>query len=315
MTQSPLSIGIVGCGRMGRQHASTCAKLGHRIAFVSDTASECAEALAADCNGAKVVTDAENIAWECIDAVIVCTPPAARGPIECRAAQTGTAFFAEKPIGLHSDQVKGVWEALRGSSAIHSVGYMNRYRESVRRARQALTGKEVIGLSASWAAGKYSKPWWGNKDQSGGPFNEQCTHFVDLFRYYLGDIDEVVAIADSPDDLHSAAVVCRFKSGVCGSLLYSCQSQTKQMSFTILCRDGSIELSGYDLMFAGSCQPVTAAWSAEMETFCHAVQEQRQDVVESSFHDAVQTQLTVDAIGEATASGQRVSVRAPSLCV
>lgn len=314
MTPAPLSIGIVGCGRMGRQHASTCVRLGHRIAFVSDAVSECAQALAADCAGAAVV-QVDGVRPEQVDAVIVCTPPSARGAIECRAAQNGTAFFAEKPVGLHSNQLEGAWEALRSSTAIHSVGYMNRYRESVRQARHALAGKEIIGLSASWAAGKYSKPWWGNRDHSGGPFNEQCTHFVDLFRYYLGDIDEVMAIADSPDDLQSAAVVCRFTSGVCGTLLYSCQSQSKQMSFTILCRDGSIELSGYDLAFAGSCQPVTDVWSAEIEVFCQAVQERRQDIIESSFHDGIRTQLTVDAIGEAMDTGRRVSVRAPSWCV
>ena len=305
----PLAIGIIGCGRMGRHHALTCQGSGHRIAFIYDADPDRAAALGPECPNAKIVTDSGDIVWDSVDAVFVCTPPYARGPMELAAIHAGTPFFVEKPIAINSAQCIPVLRALRERPVIHSVGYMSRYRTSVRRARAALAGRTIVGVSAHWLAGKYNKPWWLEPQQSGGPFNEQCTHFVDLFRYYAGEIEQVAANGALEDVPHSVGVSCRFESGACGTLLYSCLSQHKQMLFSVLCTDGAVELHGYDLAFEQSAQSTADALSLEVETFCKAVSDRRQDVIESDFEDAFRTQLAVDAILTSLTTGRVEAAR------
>jgi predicted dehydrogenase len=287
---------------MGRQHALVCQSLGHRITFVQDVDPTCAQTLASQCPGAAILTGPNEIAWGDIDAVFICTPPHARGSVELAAARAGTPFFVEKPIGLQSAQCAPVLRELQSRPLVTSVGYMSRYRESVRRARAALDGRRVVGVSAFWLAGRYNKPWWLDRAQSGGPFNEQGTHFVDLCRYFGGEIDEVVAVGRASDVEHPLSVSCHFESGASASLLYSCLSQSKQMSFEILCTDGAVALKGYDLALEGSCEPTESALRTETETFCRAVSEGRRDLIESSFEDALRTQLVMDAIAESIAT-------------
>ena len=310
MPDVSLSIGIIGCGRMGRHHALTCQSSGHRIAFTYDADPDRAAALATECPRAEIVSHPDDIVWDRVDAVFVCTPPYARGPMELTAIQTGTPFFVEKPIAISSEQCVPLVRALHARPVIHSVGYMSRYRTSVRRAREALAGRSIVGVNAHWLAGKYNKPWWLEREQSGGPFNEQCTHFVDLFRYYAGEIEQVTANGTVVEVPHTVSVACRFKSGACGTLLYSCLSQHKQMLFSILCTDGAVELQGYDLAFEQSAQSTADALTLEVEMFCKAVVEGRQDLIESDFHDAIRTQLAVDAIITSLTTGRVEAPRA-----
>jgi predicted dehydrogenase len=67
-------------------------------------------------------------------------------------------------------------------------------------------------------------------EQSGGQFVEQCTHLVDLSRYFMGEITEVSAyrtsgfMKDVPDfNVDDAMVVnLRFASGALGSYCTGC---------------------------------------------------------------------------------------------
>ena len=184
---------------------------------------------------------------------------------------------------------------------------MNRYRASVRSAREALARRTILGIAALWLAGSYDKPWWSVREQSGGPFNEQGTHFVDLLRYFGGDVEEVSAIGARADS-SIVGVVCRFQSGVCGTVFYSCLSRHKQMSLRIFCDDGSVDLDGYDLLYGDRAESTADTWFREVQAFCQAVQSGRQDLVACSFQDAVRTQLTVDAIMNSLSTGRHSRV-------
>ena len=189
----PLRIAIVGCGRMGLHHARSGSQLGHRVVVACDVDAARASALAAAYPGCEVVSDAATIRWDEVDAAFVCTPPFARGPVELFAAQAGVPVFLEKPIGLSATQCLSALAAFRHKGTITSVGYMNRYRASVRRARSLLEGENVLGFAAHWVCAAYRVPWWGDQALSGGQLNEQCTHLIDLARHLAGEVTEVNA--------------------------------------------------------------------------------------------------------------------------
>src|SRR5690242_11196262 len=155
MGRGALRIAIVGCGRMGLTHAQGAARLGHRVIVACDPDGARAGALAAAHPGCEVLTDPAAIRWDEVDAGFVCTPPFARGPVELYAAKAGVPLFLEKPIGLSATQCLSALAAFRRTGAITSVGYMNRYRSSVRRARGLLENETVLGFAAHWVGAAY----------------------------------------------------------------------------------------------------------------------------------------------------------------
>src|SRR4051812_36581062 len=194
-TRKVLRVAVVGCGRMGLVHAKNAAELGHRVTIACDVDLARATTLASAHPGCVAFGDPASIPWDSVDAAFVCTPPFARGPVELFAAKAGVPLFLEKPIGLSAMQCAPVLAAVRKARVITSVGYMNRYRGSVRRARALVSTETPLGFAAHWFGAAYRVPWWGDPALSGGQLNEQCTHLVDLARHLMGEVAEVSALA------------------------------------------------------------------------------------------------------------------------
>jgi myo-inositol 2-dehydrogenase/D-chiro-inositol 1-dehydrogenase len=296
-------VAIIGCGRMGREHARAVTLLGARIAALYDLEVANAQRLSDLYPQSVVVADWREIDWQAIDAVFVCTPPAGRGPVECSAAESGVPFFLEKPIGLFAGQCVPLYDRLETSPVIHAVGYMNRYRRSVRLAQQFLNQSEPIGIACNWVGTPYRVGWWLDCAQSGGPFNEQATHFVDLCRFLLGEIVEVFALGHKSevgagvDD--SVSVTLRFANGALGTLLYSCRASSKQIGIEVFSTAGRVRLEGWDLRLCDTEPQATEpedVYALEDAAFFRAIDMGDQSLVRSSLADALQTQMVVDAI-------------------
>jgi len=302
-----LRIAIVGCGRMGLQHARSASQLGHRISVACDVDSARAAALAANHPGCEAVADAAAIRWGEIDAGFVCTPPFARGPVELFAAQAGVPLFLEKPIGLSATQCLSALTAFRDTGAITSVGYMNRYRASVRRVKSLLEGETVLGFAAHWVCAAYRVPWWGDPALSGGQLNEQCTHLIDLARHLVGEIVEVNAFAQPGPEAngHPAAVsiLLRFRNGSLGTVISGCLAKEKQIGCRVFTPRGQLALEGWDFRWSPSVafgdgsdlDPVEDVFLAECAAFLDAVRSGDARSIRCDLAEAVRTQRVVDA--------------------
>jgi predicted dehydrogenase len=291
--------------------------LGARVSVLYDLEVANAQALAGLYPQSDVVRDWREINWQTIDAVFVCTPPSGRGLVECSAAEFGVPFFLEKPIGLSAGQCVPLYRRLETRPVIHAVGYMNRYRRSVLLARQFLEQSEPIGIACNWVGTPYRVGWWLDRAQSGGPFNEQATHFVDLCRFLLGEIVEVFALGHRSevgahvDD--SVSVSLRFAGGALGTLLYSCRASCKQIGIEVFSSAGRMRLEGWDLCLADDEQDTTApedVYALEDAAFFGAIDRGDQTRVRSSLADALQTQMVVDAISASLRSRRPAPVEA-----
>jgi myo-inositol 2-dehydrogenase/D-chiro-inositol 1-dehydrogenase len=221
-------IGIIGCGRAGREHARASTLLGARVALLCDRDISRARTLAGEYPGSVVLEDFREIDWSSIDAVFVCTPPASRGPAELAAVQAGIPVTLEKPVGLSAEACMPLLKALLEKPVINSVGYMNRYRDSVISTQKLFGNTELIGIVCNWVGRIYRVPWWLQRNASGGPLNEQGTHLVDLCRLFLGEVTEVSAMADNSaihKDIHETVVVTlRFVNEKLATIFYSCRA-------------------------------------------------------------------------------------------
>jgi predicted dehydrogenase len=292
---------------MGLQHARNASRLGHRISVACDPDSARASALAGNHPGCEALADAAAIRWGEVDAGFVCTPPFARGPVELFAAQAGVPLFLEKPIGLSATQCLSALAAFRHTGTITSVGYMNRYRASVRRMRSLLEGETVIGFAAHWVGAPYRVPWWGNPALSGGQLNEQCTHLIDLARHLVGEVVEVNAFAQPSPEANggtaAVSILLRFRNGSLGTVICGCLAQEKQIGCRVFTPRGQLVLEGWDFKWSPSAafgdgsdlDPLEDVFVAECAAFLDAARSGDARLIRCDLAEAMRTQRVVDA--------------------
>jgi len=233
----------VGCGGIAVNHLKGIVKNPHvRLVAFCDINLERAKIVAKKYGDAEsaIFSDAERMFKESvIDAAYFCLPPYAHGA-EFEAIDRNIPFFVEKPINLNLDQAIEIADAVKRKGLMTSVGYMNRYRKGVQKARRIFREDPPILLLGGWI-GSTPKPqpdaqiwrWWIIKEKSGGQFHEQVTHTVDLARFLAGEISEVHAFparglnkeAPSEYNIEDASVVnLKFRSGAVGNLWASCSA-------------------------------------------------------------------------------------------
>lgn len=288
---------------MGIEHARVATMLGARICLLYDSDVSRSQVLADRYPESSALRDLDTIDWRAIDAAFICTPPSCRGPVEMMAIKAGVPIFAEKPVGISAEQCSGFEQALKITPVINSVGYMNRYRNSVLQAREFLEHREPVGIACNWVCAPYRVAWWFECGQSGGPFNEQATHFVDLCRFLMGEVVEVFAFArksvsrESIDD--TITVTLRFENDALGTLLYSCRASDKQIGIRIFSSAGGLELEGWDLRLKGGNENNDCPedpYARQDAAFFAAIARADQSLIKSSFADAIRTQMVTDAI-------------------
>lgn len=304
-----LRVVIVGCGRMGAERANAAAKLGASVAWLCDTDSSRVQALADKFPESRSTMDPKDIDWHSLDAAFVCVPPAYRGPVELMSLTNNVPLFVEKPVGLNAEQIVPLLDQLKRFPIIHAVGYMNRYRKSVRLARKVLASRKMLGITCAWVVRKYRVPWWVQKELSGGPFNEQATHVVDLYRYLVGEIHSATSLAspqiNASDPEFAVAVAIRFSIGALGTLLYNCEAREKEIRLHVFCEEGTLDFEGWDFVMTrntidGSL-PETGTeeiFVKETKAFLDAVRSGDQTMIECDLEEAHRTQKVVDAIRE-----------------
>lgn len=302
-----LTVGIIGCGRMGKERARSAAACGARVIAVYDVYQAQAVTLAALYPGCFVAGSVDDLIKQRPAVLFVCSPPSSRGPAELAAIDAQIPFLVEKPIGLSAKSTVAVLKALRARSIVHAVGYQNRSRHSVCLARRCLADCRILAISAFWVGRKYNVPWWPRTEHSGGPINEQATHLVDLCRYLCGEVAEVGSLiggaSGNADESLTAAVMLRFESGAFGSLLYSCEAEAKQIAVRIITDKGGLTLSSWDLSLSvNEISPGDTTNSPEdiflRETarFLEAVRSKNISGVGCTFEDAWRSQQVVDHI-------------------
>lgn len=297
-----MRVAVIGSGRMGRERAKAATTFGVDILELFDEDRHRAEILAQECQRARVLDTIDRLFCDKLDALFICTPPYCRGLLEQRAIDFRVPFFVEKPIGVTAAQVQPVLKQLELYPVLSAVGYMNRYRSSVLHARTLLRSHGIIGIAAHWVGKKYSVPWWSVEQLSGGPFNEQATHLMDLFRFLGGSTEPLHAVASGPDGAETTVLtLVRLAGGGSGSFLYSCEAKEKDILIAVETPAGVLELRGWDLELARNTidgtlpqaehQPI---FEKETHAFLNAVTTCDAQLILADFGEAYQTQLAMD---------------------
>jgi myo-inositol 2-dehydrogenase / D-chiro-inositol 1-dehydrogenase len=192
--ETPLRVGVIGTGRIGRLHAQLLAGevSGLRLAAVSDVNADAAAACAARL-GAEAVTLEAILARDDVDAVAICSSTDTHAELSVRAAKAGKAVFCEKPLSLDLAETDDVLAAVAAAGAPFMVGFNRRFDPAHQAVRDAATEGRLGDLHVVRITSRDPAPPPPEYVRvSGGIFLDMTIHDFDMARYVTGQ--EVVEV-------------------------------------------------------------------------------------------------------------------------
>ncbi|HEX8287008.1 MAG TPA: Gfo/Idh/MocA family oxidoreductase [Pyrinomonadaceae bacterium] len=223
-----LKFALIGTGGIAQTYAqafqtSDCCEL----VAVADVRKESADAFA-EPFAAKSFADYKTLAENSdFDAVIVSTPPNSHPEIAMFFMNLGKHVLCEKPLCLSVAEARAMIECAKKTGVKFTMASKFRYVEDVIKAK-SLIASGVLGdivqfENAFTAKVDMSKRW--NSDfaiSGGGVLMDNGTHSVDIIRYFLGAIEEVLALETSGTQNLSVdenvKLLAKTKNGVAASV-------------------------------------------------------------------------------------------------
>jgi len=321
-----MKIGIVGTGWVADLHLNALKEIeGAEVIAIAGRNEARAKELAQPWSAKTYAKPLAMLENEALDAVFILLPPHLHGDLERACSEHVKGVLVEKPISQSLETAQTVNAYFKSAGTIVSVGYMNRYRQSVQRARAlfAQDGNPGILANGWWTTQMPPPLWWRTFEHSGGQFSEQCTHLVDICRYTMGDIVEVSAYATrgfmnevSDYSVDDAMVVnARFASGALASFSTGCfplgghsESPSGGIGLSLSSRNHRIALTGWSLegtIHSGEDEQEAIPSEANIfviqnKAFLDAVASNDPSGIQSNYEDGMKTLATTLAANEST---------------
>ncbi len=198
-----LKFALIGTGGIAQTYAQAFAKTEVcELVAVADVREDAAKAFA-EPFGAKAFADYKSLAENSeFDAVIISTPPNSHPEIATYFMNRQKHVLCEKPLCLSVAEAKQMIETAEKTGVVFTMATKFRYCEDVVKAKAILAsgvlGEIVQFENAFTAKVDMSKRWNSNKEiAGGGVLMDNGTHSVDIIRYFLGSISDVLALETS----------------------------------------------------------------------------------------------------------------------
>ena len=233
---SKVKTAIVGCGKVAHLHAKGLVNAEHsEFTAAYSRSMEKAESFA----GQNKVKPYDNLTKmiqnEGVEVLVICTPhPYHAGPV-IEGARLGVHSLIEKPMASSLQDCDDMLEAADKYEVTLGVISQRRFYEPVKRMKQAIDagkiGSPILGnvLMYGWRDKEYydSDPWRGTWDlEGGGVLVNQAPHQLDLFQWFMGEIEEVYGKWRNLNHPYievedTAMAIVKFKNNALGNILVS----------------------------------------------------------------------------------------------
>lgn len=197
----PLSIAIVGCGRIAETHLQAINDLPHlQLAALCDSDSAAAQRLAKQaatsihiCSHHKAMADTVKP-----DAAIICTPPSTHPEVAIDLIEAGVDILCEKPLAISVEAARAMNAAAARHGKILMMASKFRFVEDIIAARQMIARGEIgepVQCRLSFCSPVVMNGRWNaNAELSGGGvLMDNGPHAADIIRFLFGPITQVQA--------------------------------------------------------------------------------------------------------------------------
>lgn len=196
MPRGQLRIGIVGCGRIARQHLAGYRSIPSvKVTTVYDV-SESASAEFAELAEAEVAESIEDMIGRPVDAVSVCTPPGVHLMNCLPFLEAKVPVLCEKPLEANPTTSARLAAAVRQSGTVFMIGFCHRFHTPILEMKNLIDSgllgapvlfRNIFGGYRDLSSDHRSKP----ELSGGGTMIDNGSHSVDLFRFLVGDPTQV----------------------------------------------------------------------------------------------------------------------------
>lgn len=288
-----LPLALVGAGRIAQSYvdvvaASDCVE----VVAVADVDEAAAARLARRFGDARsFVSHGALLDGVEPAGVVIATPPITHGPIALEFLQRGVPVLCEKPLAVDTATAREMIQAAERAGVILTMAAKFRFADDVTRARHivdsGILGDLLLFENAFTSRVDMSGRW--NADPriaGGGVLIDNGTHSIDIARFFLGPIGEVMAVegkrTQALDVEDTVRLFLRSVEGVIGSIDLS-WSMDKSLDhyIAIFGTEGEIrvgwrsssfrQVSSSDWVSFGKGYDKVEAMGGAVRNFCHAI--------------------------------------------
>ncbi|RXZ79119.1 gfo/Idh/MocA family oxidoreductase [Paenibacillaceae bacterium] len=207
-----LNVALIGYNFMGKAHSFA---LDNVSTFFKDSPQPVKKVIvgrtehlvkqaAADFGWEEYATDwREVVLREDIHVVDIATPTRFHMEIALEAAKAGKHIFCEKPLAMNADEARQMLDAAERAGVVHMLGHNYRRVPAIVLAKQLIEEGKLGDIHhfrgvylQDWLLDpSYPASWKLDKKIAGsGPHGDLNAHLIDLARYLVGEVDEVVGM-------------------------------------------------------------------------------------------------------------------------
>lgn len=197
-----VNIALIGAGEIGAVHAQAhAAAAGNRLCAIHDVHPEQARQLG-ERVGATVAASLDAVLDDpAIEAVDLCVPNHLHRELAVRALEAGKHVLCEKPMALSLADADAMLAAAAHSGRFLMIGHVLRFSPEYVVAKKALddgrigepllmSGRRMVSLLAGTPG---ADGWRRDPLRSGGAVLDMQIHDLDVFCWFLGEPESVVA--------------------------------------------------------------------------------------------------------------------------
>jgi predicted dehydrogenase len=211
-----INVAMIGGGFMGKAHSLAYAAMPmffwpapavpHRKTLV-DVTDEMARTAAERFGFESHSSDWRSVVADpSIDFIDIVTPNDSHAEIAIAAAQAGKHILCEKPLARNAGEAKRMYDAVKQAGVKNMVAFSYRRTPAVTLAKKYIDDGSIGKILnfrgtylQDWSADPNSPlSWRFRKSVAGsGALGDIATHVIDLARYLVGDISEVMGVANT----------------------------------------------------------------------------------------------------------------------
>jgi predicted dehydrogenase len=221
---TPLRIGLIGAGRMGRSHAiAIAADPGAELVAIADPVDT---TLAVETGARLHDSHAALLEHGGVDAVIIANPNDQHVPTTLDVLSAGVPALLEKPVGIDIAEVRRLADAVDRSGVPVLVGHHRRHHPLIQQAHHAIGSGSlgrVVAITALWLTRKQDEYFDGWRRRPGaGVLLINLVHDLDALRHLCGEITAIQAVTSNAvrgfEVEDTAGLLLEFESGAIGTL-------------------------------------------------------------------------------------------------
>jgi UDP-N-acetyl-2-amino-2-deoxyglucuronate dehydrogenase len=255
-----IRIGIVGCGRISKNHFGSIEKHADNIELVAVCDID-ATVLAAheEIYGVEGYRRMEDmLTAETLDLIALCTPSGLHPAQTVLAAKHGVHVMTEKPMATRWGDGLRMVRACDEAGVRLFVVKQNRRNSTLQLLKRAIEEKRfgkihMVHINVFWTRPQEyydSAKWRGTWELDGGAFMNQASHYVDLIDWLIGPVESIQAmtgtLARDIEVEDTGVLNIRWRSGALGSMSVTMLTYPKNLegSIAILGDKGTVRVGG-----------------------------------------------------------------------